>query len=291
MKPDLPVGEVADLLGELFSEPPAGLARLPEGLESQAFRFEVGVDAFVVRIAASVRGFEKDRWAADVAGRHVPVPVVNAIGALDNAHYCVTQLLHGVTLEDLAPGEAARLVYEVEAAWAALEATDVESIAGFGDFDASGDAPAHSWRDVLLTTLESTEPTDDERVLEAYARLVDRCPEERSLVHADFGSNNILVHEGAVSGVLDWEHALVGDPLYDVANTRFWATHLPCMELQAAHFDRTQSGLPAYEDRVLCYALRIGIEEARSAARDVDSQMAAWATARCRELIAVTTRA
>lgn len=71
--------------------------------------------------------------------------------------------------------------------------------------------------------------------------------------------------------------------LYDVANSRFWATHLSCMQLQ--HFDRTLRDLPRHKDRVLCYAFRIGIEEARESLEEGDSEMAMWAMARCLELL------
>lgn len=286
MKPAVSSGEVTELLTELFSERPVALVRLPEYHDSRAFRFETGGEAFVLRIAASTRGFEKDRWAAGAAGRHVPVPAVETIGALDDARaFCVTRLLPGVTVEDLPPSEAEEVVEQVAAAWAALGRTDVTAMSGFGDFDAAGDAPSETWRDVLVTTLDSAEPADDELVLETYARLIDRCPEVHSLVHGDFGSNNVLVHEGAVSGVLDWESALVGDPLYDVAIARFWATHLECMRSQAAYFDRVLSRAEVYDERVLCYALRIGLEEAREARADGDDGLAAWAVARCRELL------
>lgn len=88
-----------------------------------------------------------------------------------------------------------------------------------------------------------------------------------------------------VLAVLDWEEAKVGDALYDVANTRFWATHLACMRIQADYFDRVLGELPAYGDRVRCYALRIGLEEARSALRAGDRELAAWALRRCDELL------
>jgi hygromycin-B 4-O-kinase len=198
----------------------------------------------------------------------------------------VTHRLPGVTLEALLPEDAARLTGAVHDAWVALGKTDVSAIGGFGDFEASGNAPADTWRDVLLATLDFAEPEDDALVVATYKALVDRCPEKRSLVHGDFGSNNVLAHHGTVTGVLDWEQAMVGDPLYDVANVRFWATYLPCMDVQAAHFDHALAGLPGYEDRVRCYALRIGIEEAREARRDGDDELAGWAVDRCREVIA-----
>jgi hygromycin-B 4-O-kinase len=122
-------------------------------------------------------------------------------------------------------------------------------------------------------------------VLSAYRDLVEDCPEERGLVHGDFGSNNVLAHEGRISAVVDWDCAMVGDPLYDVANTRFWATHLQCMRIQAEHFDRALGDLPGYRDRVVCYALRIGLEEASEARSDGDHALANWAATRCHELL------
>jgi hygromycin-B 4-O-kinase len=292
VRPFVSLAAVAELVADRFCEPAVALERLPEGLESQAFRFDVGAEEFVLRIGTSRRGFEKDRWAAAVAGRHAPVPAVFEIGSFDETYaYCITQRLPGTTVEDLPPADAADVVGAVAGAWAALARCDVRSIAGFGDFDAAGHAPASTWQSVLLGTLEAATDADDDTVLETYAGLVERCPEERALVHGDFGSNNLLVHDGDVSGVLDWESAMVGDPLHDVANTHFWATYLPCMQVQAAHFDRTLGDVPDYRERSLCYALRIGIEEARAARRDGDTELAEWASRRCRELIASTTLA
>ena len=180
------------------------------------------------------------------------------------------------------------------AAWQSISQADVSSIEGFGDFDSEGRAPARSWREVLEATLERVAdlaearaaPLPDlEPALERYRSLIRRCPEERALVHGDFGSNNVLVDGTRISAVLDWENAMVGDPFYDVANTRFWATHLRCMELQAEHFDRTLSHVAGYRERVLCYALRIGLEEARGAVAHADSRQAAWAVSRCFELL------
>lgn len=73
---------------------------------------------------------------------------------------------------------------------------------------------------------------------------------------------------------------MVGDPLYDVANVYFWATHLRCMEVQADYFSQVLSHLPDYGERVACYALRIGLEEAREAVSKDDSGVARWALRR-----------
>jgi hygromycin-B 4-O-kinase len=70
-----------------------------------------------------------------------------------------------------------------------------------------------------------------------------------------------------------------------VANCYFWASHLACMRVQASHFQCTLSQLPAYRERISCYALRIGLEETRESIRDGDLEMASWARSRSYELL------
>jgi Ser/Thr protein kinase RdoA (MazF antagonist) len=46
-----------------------------------------------------------------------------------------------------------------------------------------------------------------------------------ALLHGDLGSHNVLTDGDRLLGLIDWEDALSGDPVYDLA---FWATfHLP----------------------------------------------------------------
>jgi aminoglycoside phosphotransferase (APT) family kinase protein len=61
-------------------------------------------------------------------------------------------------------------------------------------------------------------------------------PDESSravICHGDFHPVNVLVQEGAVSGVIDWTDALLAPPAFDVAQTRFLFRFAP-LELPAA---------------------------------------------------------
>lgn len=295
MKPALSDRAITALLADVMGEGPRSLERLVEGMESQAFRFETTEGLFVVRINPSLRGFEKDRWASLALAGRVPVPAVTTLGALADAAYCISEWVPGKTLEELPVSEVETLAGEVALAWRTFAASDVSSVAGFGDFDPSGKAPARTWREVLRGTLEDAEEglprglssrvSDFERMVAAYERLIDICPEERGLIHGDFGSDNLLAERSRITGVLDWDLAMVGDPLYDVANCYFWASHLTCMEVQADHFQRTLSELPDYGERLSCYTLRIGLREVLETSRDGDLGMATWALNRSRDLL------
>jgi aminoglycoside phosphotransferase (APT) family kinase protein len=52
----------------------------------------------------------------------------------------------------------------------------------------------------------------------AFAWIAERLPEtpEQGLVHGDFRNGNLLIGEGGVRGVLDWEIAHLGDPMEDL---------------------------------------------------------------------------
>ncbi len=56
------------------------------------------------------------------------------------------------------------------------------------------------------------------RILARPAVRFDATPGEVCLCHGDFNPSNILLHEGAVSGILDWEFAHAGDRYMDLGN-------------------------------------------------------------------------
>lgn len=40
---------------------------------------------------------------------------------------------------------------------------------------------------------------------------------EQTLIHGDFTVDNVLVHKGSISGIIDWSGGAYGDPRYDVS--------------------------------------------------------------------------
>ena len=50
--------------------------------------------------------------------------------------------------------------------------------------------------------------------------LIDNVPQDNltpCLIHCDYGAHNVLVDNGEVSGIIDWESARFGDPAEDIA--------------------------------------------------------------------------
>lgn len=57
-------------------------------------------------------------------------------------------------------------------------------------------------------------------LVEAHAGLLGDVQADPRLVHDDFNATNLLVADGTVTGVVDWEWAQAGDPLADLAVLR-----------------------------------------------------------------------
>jgi aminoglycoside phosphotransferase (APT) family kinase protein len=70
-------------------------------------------------------------------------------------------------------------------------------------------------------------PPDERRVREAMVRAWPQIPDRVPvLLHGDFWPGNLLWRDGTLVGVIDWEDATRGDPLFDLAAARlelYWA--------------------------------------------------------------------
>jgi hygromycin-B 4-O-kinase len=256
---------------------------IAEGEESQAYSFRSAGEGYVLRINHQIAGFEKDTFAhRRFARRELPIPEILHVGQLDPYHfYCISRMLPGRTLQSLVPQELQGLLRATADVMQRIAESDVTAIRGFGPFHANGIAGFASWREYLLSVSRYPYPAacDAVRYLLELERSVHACPEVHCLVHGDFGSNNVLAAEGRISGVLDWSEALIGDPLYDVANIFFWREWLECMELQARFFE-TNAIADENRDRLLCYQLHIGLRELAQA-----SAISGWICERMKRLL------
>lgn len=296
-KPNLPIDEIHELLRRHFPDatPPQ---QLSEGEESRAFRSTANRKKLVIRINRDTAGFEKDRFAFQHFSRaRLPIPVVFAIGRTNTGFgYCISQRLRGTTLQDTPPVALARLRLPTSLVLKMVAASDISAISGFGPFDGSGVAGFPSWHAFLRHRIEQFTAAlelDTSRIRRSIARgaiggaewFQNWCPEARQLIHGDFGSNNVLAHRKRITGVLDWESAMIGDSLYDLANIGFWSTELSCMAAQW-EFIRAYPVHHGYDgQRLTCYQLHIGLEEYAAACHKGDAATQEWAVNKLRFLL------
>jgi aminoglycoside phosphotransferase (APT) family kinase protein len=154
------------------------------------------------------------------------------------------------------------------------------SLSGYGLLDArplaAGTGPPRGmmdgWEDYVrlnltghveaCVTAGDLTPVAAEAILAAFERHA--CCLQVSggvLLHGDLGSHNVLTDGDRLLGLIDWEDAVAGDPVYDIA---FWATFHPPAR-HAAFLTGYHDVRPLPDDfpiRFWLYFLRIAVAKA-----------------------------
>ena len=302
MKTTYTKNDIAQFLSEKHGET-INPSRMIEGQESQAFSFRHNNKDFVFRINPIIEGFQKDDYAyRNFSSSKIPIPKAVEYGAFDDNHaFCISEKAPGITLQDADESTVSDLLSGITNLWRSISEVDISNTVGYGVFSGKdGNASFHSWRDYLLSILDQ-EKYDWEKVksLEhvdaglidnlksALTGLIEYCPEDRNLIHGDFGSNNVLVdpHTSKITATIDWDCASYGDPLFDIAIAYFWRTWLMCMEKTASYWEDALSSAPNYFERIMCYQLHIGLKEIYENALDGSENTLAWCQKRCRRIL------
>jgi aminoglycoside phosphotransferase (APT) family kinase protein len=184
-----------------------------------------------------------DAWVTSKLERHglasVPVRVVDISRERSDFDYAIMEHARGTQLGDVDTGVSNELIATL-GRW--LRELHQIALDGFGRLDVRevvkrnrGAGFFTTWREYVLARLNEhlqlclAIGAIDEReraLAEGLFSDIDRSirPFTPSLLHGDPGHHNVFELEGSISAVLDWEDALSGDPVFDIA---FWGTFYP----------------------------------------------------------------
>ncbi len=294
--PHPPLNDIQDAIRP-FHGPAAEFVPIPGGLESQAYLLVDEGREYIVRVNNSAAGFRKDEFAyRHFNSASLPIPAVLATGNIGATHsFCISERVAGITLQDMSAEQIPPTLQPTADVMKSIEMCDISITRGYGPFDEAGVGRYSSWPSYLQSLYREWSAMSsllgDPILHSAHAellRLSGKAPNVRCLVHGDFGSNNVLSDGQSITGVIDWSEAIVGDPLYDVANIFFWRTWLKCMDQLAAFFEHTVVFTEDARTMILCYQLHIGLREFYESKTQGNHSATTWAKTRLEELLRQT---
>ena len=257
-----------------FSKDADSFETITDGEGSQGFFFSSNNRDYVIRVNRRLNGFEKDKYAYEhFYSKDIPIPKTNLLGKLNkNLYFSITERAKGKLLSDCSEKEKYSSMPSIIKTLDAIHTVNISNTQGFGSFDSQGKANFQSCADALTEQItrmpegfkkeadnELLEKDVIEYLLKKYKALLKYCPEIKYLVHGDFGSNNATVDNHQITGVFDWELALYGDFLYDVAWLDFWGGNIDFKGIFLKHYQEKGVDTENYEERILCYKLNFGI--------------------------------
>lgn len=255
-----------------------GIKMIDDGEVSQAGIVETLAGSKVIRFSKhNDEGYQKDRYAYEhFRNPLVPIPEIEKIGVLpDGMFYAISELVAGTTLDKLPFDELRGTLPSMIQTMEAIHQT-APTGSGFGRIQLDGNGNTDSWHEALDRSQASNDdgrldssPLFERDVYEHFRAKIKEyyrfCPEDiRQLIHRDFGFNNTLAKNGKITGVIDWDDAAYGDPLYDVAWQGFWSPGFSWsvkIDIVAAikqHYVDIGQLPEHFEERVECYKMIIG---------------------------------
>jgi aminoglycoside phosphotransferase (APT) family kinase protein len=112
------------------------------------------------------------------------------------------------------------------------------------------------------TQLAGSRSRDLPGVEELVERLAGSVPASPApaVVHGDYRLDNVLVHDGRIAAVLDWEMSTVGDPLTDLGLLLVYWDRLPALEHSVVTGVGAPHGFPEGATLIQWYAARTGAD-------------------------------
>lgn len=307
LKPVVDRDEVIALLERELGTTISEFTEVAGGNVARTFSFEADGQPYIVRFNREMgANFAKEALIAhSFASPEIPIPEIVHLGRLRALHFAVSVKAPGVRHDLLSAEDATALIPALLDTLDAIHAVDVAASAteGYGTFNDQGKGLFPSWRRSLEvvaeeepdweyygkwhTLFETTFLERDffERLFNQMTDLLPHCPEDRSLVHGNYGFGNVLSENGRITAVLDWVDAKYGDFLFDVAWLDFWHPTTNWADLVRKHYDNKGAIVPSYQERLRCYSCSIGLDSLRFFAKGGNKPAYDWTKQRVLALV------
>jgi hygromycin-B 4-O-kinase len=247
---------------------------------ARAFLFIGDEKEYVIKVDSNNEGFKKDKYAFDrFTTDKIIIPEVIRQGEMENhLYFSISKKLEGKALNTTNLNELNSVIPSLASVLGKISHIDISLTSGYGSWNIDGNADHKSWKESILGINKSSyfnwDKLFNEGIYEkdlfdkVYAHIIDLSKflsEERSLLHGDFGFNNVLVKGEKVTGVLDWALSRYGDFIYDIAYLAIWEDRIDYGKILKNYYN--DKNLFKYEERLLCYMLHIGLSSSGFSAK------------------------
>lgn len=215
------------------------------------------------------------------------IPRIVKVGICEGVPYTVTELAVGSPVITQPKEEDVRALPDLINRFAAMSQIPVNPSSGSGWITPSGEGSSASWIDWLASVFKEEQEgfyegwislfessfLEKDLFDQTYAemiRLAQYAPKERYLVHGDFHLGNMLSDNGRITAIVDWEMAMYGDFMFDVAVLHLWVPQIGFPNLLRKFLEQEGKEIAHFEKRLLCYQLFKGLDGLRFYAKKGD---------------------
>lgn len=279
-KLDMNVCHAEEILNRMFDDHVSNVLSIEMGELSKVFSFNVEDQVYVVHFRKNNESLEKADYMYKTYGDRLPIPPVIQLGQIDELFFCISNKAKGTPISSYSVSEQSIISNDVAKQFTNMSKVKIDSSKGYGLITPSGRPSAKSWEEVIAdffredqegfykdwTKLYKQSFLEESLLQEGYStmmELVKYSPNIPHLVHGDFHLGNMLSDETQVTGIVDWELAMYGDFMFDVAGLHFWSPHLDFPQKVRNLWLESGTDIPYFEERLRCHMLFKAIDGLR----------------------------
>jgi hygromycin-B 4-O-kinase len=277
----IPRDQIESLLTEQLGTPITNIEPIDSGQISEPYFFSAGAKDYVVRFAQPGHSdtLFKDRFVSTcLLSPDIPAPEFVAMGELGDRTWAITRRAPGKILDAYTGDKYEQLIPSIVRTLDRIHQTDISSTTGSGGFSANGAGRWDSWSEFLGSIIKEEGEEgfygkwhhlfDDsfldhdlfQSVYHEMESLLQYCPAERFLVHADYAFDNVLAENGKVTAVLDWANSCFGDFLYDVAWMEIGMDTWCYADRFRQLYQEQGRKIAHFEERMRCYYCHVALD-------------------------------
>jgi hygromycin-B 4-O-kinase len=279
-KPEMSLQQAQEYLKYIEGNNISNVSAIEMGEISRVFSYMKDNRQFVIHFKSSRDSLDKSKYMYDhFSSKEVPIPKVISIGALNQLYYSITEKVLGQPVSSFKEKDMTGILDKVAKLFTNIADIKIDKTEGFGWISPYDSAACNTWIEYLTSffSRESEFYGDwtklyEESFLErdlfediysAMIKLAEYAPEEPYLVHGDFHLGNMLSDGNRITGIVDWEMAMYGDFILDLATIHFWSPHLQLPQRVLKAWEAEGRTIPHFEERLLCYQLFKGVDGLR----------------------------
>lgn len=288
-KPEMTLDMAVSHLKFIEGESVMNVTPIEMGELSKVFSYRKGDADYVIHFKDNGDSLHKVLKIYDMYGaQSLPIPRIHKIGKVENIHFSISDRVSGTPISALEPAQIRALIPDIVHQFMRIRQIHIgESYEGFGWITPEGKAAHRSWQDYLTSVFDEEqegfyhgwhnlyersflEKEFFEEIYQTMIELVRYSPPERYLVHGDFHLGNMLGENENVTGIVDWEMAMFGDFMLDVAVLHMWYPMLEFPKRLQQAMDQQGVSIPYFEERLLGHQLFKALDGLRFYAKKDD---------------------
>ncbi|MBS4219831.1 phosphotransferase [Bacillus sp. FJAT-49711] len=285
-KLDMDLTTAITIIQNIINDSVSHVEAINFGELSKVFSYNNKGKDYIIHFNKNGERFIKDEYLYEKLSKlGIPIPRIERNGKFNDLAFSISEKASGQSLVAYPENKVRKVLPSLAIEYKKMTEILLDSTEKYGAIDHNGEAVFDTWQQYIESFFQRNQEGFwkdwyalfehsflEKEVFDYYYEMMMELslstPKEKYLVHGDFHLGNIISDGKDITAIVDWEMAMYGDFMFDIANLHFWAPQLQIPQVFLAAWD--DEGIPNFRERLKCGMLFKGIDGLRFFAKKED---------------------